>query len=85
MIELSVCIGSACHLRGSYNVLQTFQHIIEKQHLYDKIELKTSFCMQQCGKDGIAVKLENEYFNIKPENAKAFFAETVLPMAESQQ
>ena len=29
MIEVNVCIGTACHLRGSYNVVQTFQQMIE--------------------------------------------------------
>lgn len=83
MIELIVCIGSACHLRGSYNVLQTFQHIIEKQHLYDKVELKTAFCMQQCRNEGVAVRLEGEHHSIKPEDAKSFFSNTVMPMADA--
>ena len=52
MINVSVCIGSSCHLRGSYNVIQTFQHLIEENLLYDKIDfvpLITSYgCVYKC-------------------------------------
>jgi NADH:ubiquinone oxidoreductase subunit E len=37
MVELTVCIGSACYLKGSYNVIQTFQQIIEEKSLHDRI------------------------------------------------
>ena len=50
MIELNVCIGSACHIRGSYNVIQTFQQMIEKYKVNDKIDLKSSFCMKESDK-----------------------------------
>ena len=38
MIKISVCIGSACHLKGSYNVINGFQHVIEK--IMSAIKLK---------------------------------------------
>ncbi|MEI3163350.1 MAG: (2Fe-2S) ferredoxin domain-containing protein [Lachnospirales bacterium] len=36
MIKISVCIGSACHLKGSYNVINGIQQAIEKNGLSDK-------------------------------------------------
>ena len=36
MVEVSVCIGSSCHLKGSYNVIQAFQQMIEENGLHDK-------------------------------------------------
>ena len=35
MIKISVCIGSSCHLKGSYNVINGFQHVIEKNNVSD--------------------------------------------------
>ncbi|MGN0592047.1 MAG: (2Fe-2S) ferredoxin domain-containing protein, partial [Ruminococcus sp.] len=35
MVELNVCIGSSCHLKGSYNIIHTFQHLIEEKGLHD--------------------------------------------------
>ena len=49
-MEIKVCIGSACHLKGSYDVIQEFQRVITKYKLEKKIELKGSFCVNQCTK-----------------------------------
>ena len=38
MIKISVCIGSSCHLKGSYNVINGFQHVIEKNKVSDKVD-----------------------------------------------
>ena len=50
MIELSVCIGSSCHIKGSYNVIQTFQQMIEENNLHGQVDFKGTFCMKQCDK-----------------------------------
>ena len=50
MVNLSVCIGSACHIKGSYNMISMFQQMIEENQLHDKVELKGVFCMGNCGR-----------------------------------
>ncbi len=40
MIE--ICIGSACHLKGSYNVIQDMKRLIAEHQLEEKVELKSS-------------------------------------------
>ena len=47
MIELSVCIGSSCHIKGSYNVIQTFQQMIEENNLHNEVDFKGTFCMKR--------------------------------------
>ncbi|MDL2214152.1 (2Fe-2S) ferredoxin domain-containing protein [Clostridia bacterium OttesenSCG-928-O13] len=78
MIELNVCIGSSCHLKGSYNVIQLFQQMIEEQNLHDAIEMKAQFCMKQC-QHGVSVSMEDEVFSVSPDTARSFFTGTVLP------
>ena len=78
MIELNVCIGSSCHIKGSYNVIQTFQQLIEAENLHEKVEMKAQFCMKQCQK-GVSVSMGDEVFSVSPETAKSFFASTVMP------
>jgi NADH:ubiquinone oxidoreductase 24 kD subunit len=80
MLELSVCIGSSCHLKGSYNVIQTFQHKIEELNLHDNLEFKATFCMKQCNNKGVSVSLNGETFSVLPEQADDFFTLTVLPL-----
>lgn len=77
MLELKVCIGSSCHLKGSYNVIQTFQQLIEKEGLHDKVDMQAQFCMKQC-KNGVSVSMGDEVFSVSPDTAKDFFREQVL-------
>ena len=82
MIELSVCIGSSCHLKGSYNVIQTFLQLIEAHGLHERIEFKSNFCMQRCAHAGVGLSLNGKAYHIAPETAREFFKTAVLPLAE---
>lgn len=79
MLELSVCIGSACHVKGSYNVIQTFQHMIEENGLNDRVDFKATFCMKECQCKGVSVSFQGEKYHVQPEMARTFFTETILP------
>lgn len=79
MNELSVCIGSACHIKGAYNVVRTFQHMIEENGLNDKIDFKATFCMGECCNPGVAVTFNGERFHVPADEAMSFFKETILP------
>lgn len=79
MMELNVCIGSSCHIKGSYNVVQTLQQLIEEQRLHDKINIRATFCMKQCQNDGVGVIIGDKHYNLKSSDVKKFFRETVLP------
>lgn len=78
MIKIRVCIGSSCHLRGSYNVIQTFQHLIEENLLYDKVDFKGAFCMKGCDQHGVTVMVDDESYKVVPENAINFFKTTIM-------
>lgn len=82
MIELSVCIGTACHLNGAHNVVASFQHMIEENGLHDRIHFGASFCMRQCANRGVSVMLNGEKYHISAESAREFFRARVIPLAE---
>ena len=82
MIELYVCIGSACHIHGAHNVVQTFQHLIEQHKLNDKVALKATFCLKECGQSGVSVTLNGKRYRIIAEDARAFFKKEVLALTE---
>jgi len=48
-VQVTVCVGSSCHVRGSRAVLKRFAEIIESEHLGDQVALIGSFCMERCG------------------------------------
>ncbi|WRS28206.1 (2Fe-2S) ferredoxin domain-containing protein [Oscillospiraceae bacterium MB08-C2-2] len=78
MLELSVCIGSSCHLKGSYNVIQEFQQMIEENALHDKLDFKSTFCMKQCSNKGVSVSINGDIYDLLPGAAKEFFNSNVL-------
>ncbi len=48
MRSIVVCVGSACHMKGSHKVIDRLGELIEEHGLRDEVELKASFCMEQC-------------------------------------
>lgn len=80
MVELSVCIGSSCHLKGSYNVIQTFLSLIEECNLHGRIDFRSAFCMKECHLAGVGLTLNGEAYRVMPDAAAAFFREKVLPL-----
>lgn len=77
---LSVCVGSSCHLKGSYDVIETFKRLIEKHGVADKIELRACFCLGRCS-NGVAVKADNNYvLDVNGANAEEKFVSEILPM-----
>jgi NADH:ubiquinone oxidoreductase subunit E len=81
MIEVRVCIGSSCHLKGAYNVIQIFQQAIEEHKLHDQVALKATFCMKQCQNIGVMVELGGEKHSVTLDMAREFFRENILPLA----
>lgn len=79
LMELLICVGSSCHLKGSEVVVKTFQDLIEKEGVGKKVILKGSFCMGKCSENGVTIKLADKYYKTRYEDAESFFYETVLP------
>ena len=58
MVKVTVCIGSSCHLKGSRQVVEELQYLINKNNLGDRVELSGTFCMGKCGEDGVSVTVD---------------------------
>jgi len=73
MIEINVCIGSACHLKGAYNVISNLQKIIAEKSLEEKIEIKAAFCLGECTK-AVSVKVDDDSIvSVKEDEVEEFF------------
>lgn len=82
MLELSVCIGSSCHMKGSYNIIQLFQQMIEEYALHDQLEVKATFCMKKCLGEGVAVSVNGKPYHLRPDVARDFFQSTIIPQCK---
>ena len=76
---ISVCVGSSCHLKGSYDVIELFKSALSSNNLEDKVTLKATFCLGKCGVAGVTVKIDNEIITgVTTENFNEIFKENVL-------
>ncbi len=66
-MEIKVCVGSACHLKGSYLVIERVQNFIKEYKLHDKIELKASFCLGKCTSN-VSILINNELLSVDEES-----------------
>lgn len=73
MKEVSICVGSSCHLKGAHDVVDIFKDKVEEYDLKDQIHLKASFCQGKCT-DGVVVMVDDELLtDVNPENADEIF------------
>ena len=78
MITISVCVGSACHLKGSYKVIQGLQKLIEENKVSDRVEIKGAFCIGRCT-EAVSVTVNDEgLFSLNENNVDSFFHETIM-------
>lgn len=94
-MTIKVCVGSSCHLKGSYNVIEAFKEILKKYDVEDVVELQASFCLGHCSRGvtvlcngtepashGPQVEETPEGFilhGVNAENAEELFANEVYP------
>ncbi|MBO4841933.1 MAG: (2Fe-2S) ferredoxin domain-containing protein [Bacteroidales bacterium] len=89
---LKVCVGSSCHLKGSYDVIEALKDIIKKCDVEDLVELRASFCLGFCAQ-GVTVKAEGLdnpaveklgngdmlLHNVNSENVEELFLRDIYP------
>ena len=77
MLKITVCIGSSCHIKGSRQVVEQLQYLINENDLGDKVELSGTFCMGKC-QQGVCVTVNDVFHSVTPEGVGEFFAKEVL-------
>ena len=78
-MNISVCIGSACHLKGSYSIITMLKEAVAKHQLEEKVTISASFCLGQCSSEGVSVKIDDEIITgVSPENLEEMFQKRIL-------
>lgn len=76
-MKVVVCIGSSCHLKGSRQVVEQLQNLVESNGVSDKVDLSGTFCMGNCQK-GVCVTIDGAEFSVTPETVDEFFNSEIL-------
>ncbi|MGJ3249234.1 MAG: (2Fe-2S) ferredoxin domain-containing protein [Elainellaceae cyanobacterium] len=81
--NLFLCMGSACHQLGVYEVLPKLQSLLREYDLEDTVILKGSFCLETCS-EGITMKFRDQRFtHILPHTIEEKFVEEILPAIQT--
>jgi len=83
MIDIYVCMGSACYVKGSPEIVDKLNSLIAVNRLKANIQLKGSFCLGPCIQ-GVVVKIGNRQFkNLRPDNIEERFNTEFIPFIKS--
>lgn len=78
-LNVSVCVGTGCYLRGAYDVLEQFTAFSESPAYAGQINLTATFCLEHCDR-GVSVKVGDRIVTgVSPANAKEVFLKEVVP------
>jgi hypothetical protein len=77
VMQITVCVGSSCHIKGSGQIVDQLLSLIAERKLKDRIELEGSFCLGNC-MNGVCVQIDGEVFSLQPEDTIKFFETEIL-------
>ncbi|HAQ40354.1 MAG TPA: hypothetical protein DCM73_05660 [Clostridiales bacterium] len=77
MADLKICVGSACHLKGSYDVIDIFKRCVQSRDVADKVEIKAAFCLGHCT-EAVSVCFMDKIYSVNADTAENFFDEVVM-------
>jgi NADH:ubiquinone oxidoreductase subunit E len=81
-MNVQVCIGSSCYLRGAHDIVRLLRERLEERGLSDKVELSGCFCLGKCSPDGVSVKVDDEIVcGVSSENFEGFFEDYIVKRA----
>lgn len=77
-MEVKVCIGSSCHLRGSYDIINLMKDAVEANGISDKVNIAAAFCLGKCG-EGVSIKVDDRVISgVTQENFNDVFKNYIL-------
>ena len=77
---ITICAGTGCLAYGTQKIIECFRQEIEKQHLQDRVQLRTSGCHGFCERGPMVVIHPQKIFyqRIKAEDVPDIITKTVL-------
>ena len=76
-MRVTICIGSACHLKGSREIIRQLQELVAEHGVGSQVDLNGAFCSGNCV-NGVCVTIDVTLYSLKPEDTKSFFEKEIL-------
>lgn len=83
-MKIYVCVGSSCHLKGSYSIMEKMKVALKEKKLIDKVTLSAAFCLGQCA-NGVTIKVNDEVIcGLNESNFETIFQDKIIKVAASE-
>lgn len=77
-MTVEVCVGSACHLKGAYNVINSLEKLVSENDLKDKVQIKAAFCLGNCT-NAVSVKIDDgQVMSVSESGVNDFFVKNII-------
>ncbi len=81
-VPVSVCIGTNCYLKGSYDTLKRLMEAARRDGLEEAFDFQATFCFENC-KASPNVRVGDDIDGgVSPESAEEFFRAHLRPLAD---
>ncbi|MBA4418375.1 MAG: hydrogenase [Syntrophus sp. (in: bacteria)] len=84
-IDVGVCVGTHCYIKGSFHLLEGFSAELRKRGLLNHFRIRARFCTDQCSGGPNVMVGTNVINNVDPDNAVAFIDTYLIPALEAAQ
>lgn len=82
MVTVQICVGSSCFLRGAPKIIEQLKEHVAAHELSNRVVLKGSFCLEQCSKGGVTLRIGDELLTgVTPAQIAGLFEAKILPAA----
>lgn len=82
---IQVCIGSSCHLKGSYDIVALLQKAVQDSGYDCEITLAGSFCTGFCNRVGVTIAVDEEIITqVTRENFREFWEKHIVSGIERE-
>lgn len=85
MLIVQICVGSACHLKGSQEIVEMLERAVEEHGIADEVVLTGSFCIGKCNREGVTVQVNDDVFvGVTRESFGTFFQTNILDVVKRE-
>jgi|SRR5690554_646646 len=82
-VDVAVCVGTCCYLKGSYDTLKKFMEKADAEGIKHRLNLHATFCLEGC-ETGPSVRIDDEIISgVTPDQADQVFAKIVEKIPEN--
>ncbi|HBT18691.1 MAG TPA: hypothetical protein DEA52_01390 [Clostridiaceae bacterium] len=69
-MKVEICVGSSCHVKGSYEVVKNLEAFLEEEGLTKEVSLGGCFCMGHCTQ-GVSLRIGEKVYAVSEDTVTA--------------